>query len=577
MEDTFEVTEDIKTSCLVCNGSLENSEYFTQFKVCPHCKFHYSLSALIRINMIADEGTFREISRGVVSIDPIGFSPKESYKTVIQREQKRTSLSEAVITGMCEVGGNPAVIIVFDFGFMSGSVGCVVGEKITLAIERAVRLNVPLIAVVTSSGSRIEEGLLSIMQMAKISMAIDNLENKDIPFISILANPTTGQAYASFAARADFIFAEPGSVIGLSPLGLMNESKKNKQLSDQIISHYTSENLFETGMIDMVVDRENHRSVLAHIMGLLSMSNRITKRKTPTQLSRKKDVDACISVSLARIKNRPTARQYINAIGNRFFEIHGDRVSNDSSSVTLGIAELSGQSVIVIGQERYSDIKQPVKTINSITPEMFRKIQRGIHLAEKFKLPLLSFIDISDVETSLSAEQGGLAVEIGKTISQMAQLNSPSISIIIGEIGGEASLPLVVADKVLMLEHSVFSVTLLEDAASLIFQDANKAEELAKWFKLTALDCQKFGVVDYIVQEPVLGAHTNIKEVSFDLIRILISTLAELQRKSSRRLLRERQNRFRKVGEYNSKVKAIVYQEFVGIQQLISKKFKDRT
>ena len=326
----------------------------------------------------------------------------------------------------------------------------------------------------------------------------------------------------------------------------------------------------------MVVDRENHRSILAHIMGLLSMSNRIKKRKTSTQPSRKKDVDAWKSVSLARIKNRPTARQYIDAIGNRFFEIHGDRVNNDDSSVMLGIAELSGQSVIVIGQERYSDVKQPVKTINSITPEMFPKIQRGIRLAEKFKLPLLSFIDISDVETSLSAEQGGLAVEVGKTISQMAQLNSPSISIIIGEIGGEASLPLVVADRVLMLEHSVFSVTLLEDAASLIFQDANKAEELAKWFKLTALDCQKFGVVDYIVQEPVLGAHTNIKEVSFDLIRILISTLAELQSKSSRRLLRERKNRFRKVGEYNSKVKAIVYQEFVGIQQLLSRKLNDR-
>ena len=109
-----------------------------------------------------------------------------------------------------------------------------------------------------------------------------------------------------------------------------------------------------------------------------------------------------------------------------------------------------------------------------------------------------------------------------------------------------------------------------------IYQDANKAEELAKWFKLTALDCQEFGVVDYIVQEPVLGAHTNIKEVSFDLIRILIGTLAELQSKSTRRLLRERQNRFRKVGEYNSKVKAIVYKEFVGMQQLISRKLKDR-
>ena len=237
MEDVSEVSEDIKTSCLVCNGSLQDSEYFTQFKVCPHCKFHYSLSALIRISMIADEGTFREISRGVVSIDPLGFSPKESYKLAIEREQKRTSLSEAVITGICEIGGNPAVLIVFDFGFMGGTVGCVVGEKITLAIERAIRLNVPVIAVVTSSGSRIEEGILSIMQMAKISMAIDNLENKDIPFISILANPTTGQSYASFAARADFIFAEPKSVVGLSPLGLMNESKKNKNLSDQIMNH----------------------------------------------------------------------------------------------------------------------------------------------------------------------------------------------------------------------------------------------------------------------------------------------------------------------------------------------------
>ena len=208
-----------RETCLVCDTSLASADLYTQFRVCPVCRFHYSMSARERITCLADPQTFREINRLLITLDPLSFSSRVSYKQRIFHDQRRTGLTEAVVTGTCAIGGSPAVLIVLDFGFMGGTMGCVVGEKVALALEQAAKRKLPAIAVVTSGGARIQEGILSLMQMAKTSIAANQLSDKGLPFISVLANPATGQAYASFANLADIVVAEPGAIVGFPSTG----------------------------------------------------------------------------------------------------------------------------------------------------------------------------------------------------------------------------------------------------------------------------------------------------------------------------------------------------------------------
>ena len=185
------------------------------------------MSARQRVSSIADPRTFKETNRWVRSIDPLSFSPRVSYKVRLLRDQNRTGLQEAAVTGVCTIGGTPAVLIILDFGFLGGSMGMVVGEKVSLALELATRKKYPAVAVITSGGARIQEGVLSLMQMAKTAVAVNRLHDKGLPLISVLGNPATGQVYASFGSLADIILAEPGAHIGFSPFntGMMTLTK----------------------------------------------------------------------------------------------------------------------------------------------------------------------------------------------------------------------------------------------------------------------------------------------------------------------------------------------------------------
>ena len=213
-----------RDTCLVCGAGLVGSDLYTRYRVCPTCRFHYSMTARERIDSLVDAGTFRETNRSVTSIDPLSFSSRVPYRQKVLRDQQRTGLTEAVVTGTCSIGGTPTVLVVMDFGFMGGSMGCVVGEKLALAMEHAAKRRLPVVAVVTSGGARIQEGILSLMQMAKTGFATNRLYDKGLPFISVLSNPATGQAYASFANLADIILAEPGAIVGLAPMRTIRES-----------------------------------------------------------------------------------------------------------------------------------------------------------------------------------------------------------------------------------------------------------------------------------------------------------------------------------------------------------------
>jgi acetyl-CoA carboxylase carboxyl transferase subunit beta len=203
--------EGLRTSCLACGHRLNDADLYKRLRVCPRCRFHYHMTARARIGELADEDSFKEAFAEIQSLDPLEFSARVPYRSRVLQDQSRTGLQEAAVTGTCAIGGMPAIIIVLDFGFLGGSMGLVVGEKVALALELAEKKGLPAVAVITSGGARIQEGVLSLMQMAKTVLAANALHEEGIPFISVLGNPATGQALASFGSVADIIFAEPGA------------------------------------------------------------------------------------------------------------------------------------------------------------------------------------------------------------------------------------------------------------------------------------------------------------------------------------------------------------------------------
>ena len=516
---------------------------------------------------MADSGTFRETNRSIISLDPLSFSSRVSYRDRLFRDQRRTGLTEAVVTGTCTVGGSPVMLVVLDFGFMGGTMGCVVGEKVALALEYSAKKGLPTVAVVTSGGARIQEGVLSLMQMAKTTVAATQTTAKGLPFISVLANPATGQAYASFANLADIVLAEPGAIIGYSPLRVFRDGRDRGVGTES----HTAETHLQHGLLDAVVDRTQLRDLLAVLVDLLGSRYRLTSvRRAQRPEIRQEPVIAWSSVQIARHESRPSSIDFIAGIFSNFVELHGDRSYGDDPAVVCGLGQLGGQTVMVIGEERGPRNPEGGPHEGRIAPEGFRKAQRALGLASKFGVPVITLIDTPGPNAGVEAEHRGLGNAIAATMARMAALDVPSISVVVGEAGAAGALALGVADRVLMLENATYSAVTPEDAAELIYQDDARAAEAAESLRLTARDCREFGIVDLVVPEPPGGAHTNPEEAARQLQRVLLEQLTELQSKSERRLVRDRYKKFRNIGEYSSHFRAAITREANALQGLVT-------
>ena len=553
--------------CIVCDFDLRSDELYQDFRVCPRCRFHYSMSARERIDSLADLSSFNEIGGSLISLDPLSFASANSYSSRIFQDQRRTGLTEAVLTGTASIGGAPVMLIVLDFGFMGGTMGCAVGEKVTLALERAAKRGLPAVAIVTSGGARIQEGVLSLMQMAKTTAAANRLNEAGLPFITVLANPATGQAYGSFANLADIILAEPGAIVGFSSLRVIERASGEPLPSGS----HTAETHMAHGMLDAVVQRTELRAIIGVLLDLLGTGFRLEngngrRRKIPSI----HPTQAWESVQLARHHSRPTSADYLSRIFSEFVELHGDRAYGEDPTVISGLGRIAGQTVALVAQQRVSD--QPDgETIHQspTTPEGFRKAQRTMSLARKFSLPIITFVDTSGPDLSEAAEQRGLGNTIANTMSMMTGLPVPTISVVIGQAGSGGALALGVADRALMLEHSIYTAVSPEEAAEVIYQDTSRVEEIASSMRLTALDCLDLGIIDRIVPEPRNGAHSDPDEAARMLHRVLVVELAGLQSKSAKKRASERYAKYRDMGEYSSQIKATIAKEVNAVQNLV--------
>lgn len=541
-----QVDIDLREACLVCGIVLIDSPLYEQFRVCPGCKFHYGLSARDRIQSLVDPGSFKEINRSITSIDPTSASSKSAYSARIYADQKRTGLYEAVVTGVCSIGGSATTLIALDFGFMGGSIGSVVGEKVALAFEHATRRKLPLVAILTSGGSRIHEGLLSLLQMGKITVSADRFSEKRLPLISVLANPTTGQAFASLANLADVTLAEPGAIVGFSTSRTIKESgaKSNQQPIN------SAESQLSYGMIDAIVDRTDLNETLATLLDLTNPEFRLSYRKktkrNQTPLPKQR---AWQSVGLARHTRRPTSIDYINRIVLNFFELKGDRSTGEDLAILGGLGHLGGQTVMIIGQERGGEHSEGAND-GKTSPAGFRKAVRLMRLAEKFEIPIITLVDTPGPNQGAKSEQQGLGNSIASTMSIMASLNVPTIAAIIGQGGSEGALALAIADRVLMMQNAIYTVMAPEEAANLMFDKSTTNEEAAESLRLTAADCLELNIVDEIVGEPIGAAHESPDAAARQLRRVILTHLTDIGNWSAFRRSRRRYRKFRQIGEF---------------------------
>lgn len=266
IQKKVKIPEGLWVKCENCKEIIYKKEIDKNLKVCPKCNYHFRISAKERIKLLADEGSFIEFDADMISGNPLNFKDSMPYSERIKENQKKSGLREAAVSGEALINGHPVILAIMDFSFMGGSMGSVVGEKIAQAAEIALEKRVPLISVASSGGARMQEGIFSLMQMAKVSAAIGKLKDNGVPFISVLADPTFGGVAASFAMLGDVIIAEPKSLIGFAGPRVIEQTIK-QQLPDNF---QRSEFLLEHGLIDMVVSREDMKKILTRLIEFLS-------------------------------------------------------------------------------------------------------------------------------------------------------------------------------------------------------------------------------------------------------------------------------------------------------------------
>ncbi len=537
--------------CPRCGSDAAGDESISRFRVCDACDYHYLESARSAILRLVDADSFREQDPGLASTDPLRFVDETVYRERLLALKAETGEADALVSGIARLQGHEVAIAALDFAFLGGSMGVVVGEKLVRIAERARERRLPLISISASGGARMQEGMLSLLQMAKTSAAVQRLRETGCPYISILAHPTTGGVFASFANLGDIMIAEPGALIGFA----------GPRVAEQIIGRklpegsHTAEFLYAHGMVDAIVDRREQRTYLVRCLTVLTAPRSGYQRRGHTLRSPRNgpEVPAWDAVQRARGARRLTSVDYIERMLGEFVELHGDRSSGDDPAIVAGIGTLGGKAIAVIALERGHLEDRERRHDGRPYPEGYRKARRVMEMAERLRLPLVTLIDTPGAYPGVESEARGLASELAGSLARMSTLRTPIVSAVIGEGGSGGALALAVADRVLMLDGAIYSVIAPEGAAAILYHDATRAPEISSKLKLTARELKRLKVVDEVVPEPDTGKDTDPDAAAEMLAKTIMNALAELQRKSIDRVVRERYNRYQSIGRRHAK------------------------
>ena len=540
-----EVPEGLLKKCNKCGAAILTEEVKSAGYICPKCQGYFRVHAYERIRMTVDEDSFEEWEKDMEFVNPLEF---KGYEEKVKSLKEKTGLSEAVVTGKASIEGNPAVIAVCDGRFLMASMGQVVGEKITRAVERATKEQLPVIIFACSGGARMQEGIVSLMQMAKTAAALKRHSDAGLLYVSVLTDPTTGGVTASFAMLGDVILAEPKALIGFAGPRVIEQTIGEKLPK----GFQRSEFLLEHGFIDRIVERKEMRTVLANILQMhQNFKGSVTQSPIQTVEKERQSVqekDAWERVTISRKNDRPVGQDYIRILFSDFLEFHGDRCYGDDPAIIGGIARFAGIPVTVIAQAKGKSTKENVAHhFGMPSPEGYRKALRLMKQAEKFKRPILLFVDTPGAFCGIEAEERGQGEAIARNLFEMSSMKVPVLSVVIGEGGSGGALALAVADEVWMLENAIYSVLSPEGFASILWKDSKRASEAAAVMKLTAADLKKLGVIEAVIAEPEVYTEETMQSVVFVLQKKITEFLDTHCNFSPEELAVQRYERFRKM------------------------------
>ena len=534
--------------CKGCGFQAPKNEWRKHLYACPKCGKYKNIAARVRIKYVCDEDSFREFGRWIKGYNPLDFP---EYDKKLSDMEKKTDMPEAVVTGTCRIGGYKAVICVMDSRFMMASMGMAVGEKITRAVEYATKKKLPLVIFSASGGARMQEGMLSLMQMAKTSAAIGKLRDTGGLFISVMTNPTTGGVTASFASLGDVQIAEPGALIGFAGPRVISQT-----IGEKLPEGFQSaEFLYEHGLLDGVVPRAELKGYITRLISLHQKGKRSQLASDKNELAGKIEEElasrsADERVLIARNESRPTGRDYIDRLISDFCEFGGDRLHAEDVSIVCGVGRFHGISVVVIAQERGKSLDEKIShRFGMPNPEGYRKAERLMKHADRFGLPIITFVDTPGAYPGKEAEENGQGSAIAHCLLTLSRLRVPVVNVFVGEGGSGGALAIGFGDCMIMLENSVFSILSPEGFASILYKDSSRWKEACENMKMTAAELKEMGICDFVIKEDGEGAHEKSEPVFKRLDAAIAENLGRLMKLSGEDIVKQRYRRLRKVGK----------------------------
>ncbi len=568
-EEEPSIPQGLWRKCNKCGQPIYVEDVTNNFYVCPKCGGYFRVHAWRRIEMLMDEGSFEEWDADMEFSNPLDFP---GYEKKVQAAKERTKLNEAIVTGKGRISGQETAFGVCDARFLMSSMGHIVGEKIARMVERATAGKLPVIIYACSGGARMQEGLVSLMQMAKTSAALKKHHDAGQLFISVLTDPTTGGVTASFAMLGDIILAEPNALIGFAGPRVIEQTIRQKlpegfQRSEFLLAH---------GFVDKIVERKDQKEVLAQLLRLhrqdagMDMSGesvteplmegnafslegqekkgRRREKNGGKPSAAKEGKTAWDTVQLSRAAGRPVATDYIEMIFDDFVELHGDRYFSDDGAIVGGIAAFCGRPVTVIGQQKGKNTKDNIRrNFGMPSPDGYRKALRLMKQAETFRRPIVCFVDTPGAFCGLEAEERGQGEAIARNLFEMASLTVPVLSVVIGEGGSGGALAMAVANEVWMLENAIYSILSPEGFASILWKDSKKAPNAAEVMKITATDLYEKGLIEQVIPEEEPASEDNLQVLAGIMQKKMKDFLIKYEAMAPDEIAGQRYQRFRNI------------------------------
>lgn len=539
--------------CHKCGNEQENRYLRSRKYICRDCGCYMRMPAMERIVLCTDKDSFVPWFEDIGTQNPMHT---DGYEEKINSAQANTGLSEAVIVGKAAIYGKQVCIGVCDSRFLMASMGYVVGERITSAIERATMEELPVFLFCCSGGARMQEGIISLMQMEKTSAAIAKHSRAGLFYCSILTDPTTGGVTASFAMLGDVIMAEPGALIGFAGQRVIKQTI-GKALPE---GFQTAEFQESHGMVDGIVERKR----LKQVMLFMILTNCKKEGFTNFRESSKNDLFNASKAQLMKIAakkktpwekvrnvrgtSRPAVSKYIEKIFDIFVELKGDRYFGNDEALVGGLAMIDGQPVTLICVDRGTGSDEYIKRNWGMpNPEGYRKAIRLMKEADKFNRPIITFINTMGAYPGLEAEERGQGAAIARNLMEMSRLEVPVLAIVVGEAGSGGALAVAVGNEVWMFENATYSILTPEGYATILWKDSSRAEEAADLMHITAEELKQLGVINKVIPEFGGAASANIGDIAGYLKVKILEFLKKYNGKTGEQIREERYQRFRKM------------------------------